>query len=295
VSPVTLRRLRRAFLLLTRISPRLAARVFLNRFALPGRRRLETLDEATLAKAHRSRLRFGTGTLEVYEWEPAAPRGHPVPTVVILHGWGSHAPRFSAFVEAVLARGWRALAFDAPGHGRSTGRGSSLMQFRSALDAVVEAYGPAQAFIAHSLGALALALRLGDPRTTAQTHAAVLISMPRDAAYLMELYLDALGAPPRVRALVRKGFTRRYGLGVEELSGFAQAARIGCPVLVVHDEDDESVPVTHGRDLHGLLPTGELHLTRGLGHNRLLRDAATVDAAIRFLARALSPGHRAVV
>jgi pimeloyl-ACP methyl ester carboxylesterase len=159
------------------------------------------------------------------------------------------------------------------------------MQFRDALDAVVRAHGPVQGFIAHSLGALALALRLADPLLGAR--AAVLISMPRDAVYLLELYLDALGASPRVREFVRAGFLRRYGLDIAQLSGLTHAPRIACPVLVVHDECDESVPVAHGRELQGLLPAGTLHLTQGLGHNRLLRDADTIAASVGFLAREL--------
>jgi pimeloyl-ACP methyl ester carboxylesterase len=103
----------------------------------------------------------------------------------------------------------------------------------------------------------------------------------------MELYLDALGAAPRVRAAVRRGFTRRYGLDIDELSGLTRAARITCPVLVVHDESDESVPVEHGYALQKALPRGALLVTRGLGHNRLLRHPATVAAVMTFLATAI--------
>jgi pimeloyl-ACP methyl ester carboxylesterase len=273
---------RRLFGLAAFLSSRLAARLFLDKFASPGRRRLEAIDESTLGRAQRRELAVGTEAITTYEWGPAG-----APTLLILHGWGSHAPRFSAFIEAGLSRGWRIVAFDAPGHGHSTGKRSSLMQFRSALDAVVESCGPVHGFIAHSLGALALALRLADIETTAQPRAAVLISMPRDTVYLMELYLDALGAAPRVRAAVRRGFTRRYGLDIDELSGLTRAARITCPVLVVHDESDESVPVEHGYALQKALPRGALLVTRGLGHNRLLRDPATVDAVMTFLATAI--------
>lgn len=274
--------MRRLFGLAGFLSPGLAARLFLDKFASPGRRRLESVDEGTLGRSRRRELVAGTEAIAIYEWGPAG-----APTLLIVHGWGSHAPRFSAFIEAGLARGWRIVAFDAPGHGHSTGKRSSLMQFRSALDAVVESCGPVQGFIAHSLGALALALRLADIEAEALPRAAVLISMPRDATYLMELYLDALGASPRVRTAVRLGFARRYGLDIDELSGLRNAARITCPVLVVHDESDESVPVDHAYALQRVLPRGALLVTRGLGHNRLLRDPATVDAVIAFLATAI--------
>jgi alpha-beta hydrolase superfamily lysophospholipase len=281
VSAATLARLRRLFSVLGLVSPQLAARVFLDRFARPGRRRLDAVDTATLATARRQRLDVGTDAIELYEWLPAAHAGSPA-TVCIVHGWGSHAPRFSALVDACLARGWRVLAFDAPAHGRSPGTRSSLMQFRTALDAVVDAHGPVDGLVAHSLGALAVTLRLADPAAP-PPRAAVLIGMPRDASFLMELYLEALGAGPRVRAAVRSGFIRRYGLDIDELSGIAQAARIACPVLVVHDRDDESVPVAHARELLGLLPRGTLHETQGLGHNRLLRDPAALAVVVDFL------------
>jgi pimeloyl-ACP methyl ester carboxylesterase len=87
---------------------------------------------------------------------------------------------------------------------------------------------------------------------------------------------------------VRAGFVARFAFPVEALSGLTHAAQITCPVLVVHDAEDESVPFAHARELQELLPQGVLHATHGLGHNRLLRDPATVAAVVDFLGTAMA-------
>src|SRR6185369_17615122 len=84
-------------------------------------------------------------------------------TALIVHGWSSRAARFALLAGALVDRGWRVLAFDAPGHGLSSGRSSSLPQVMAALDAVVTELGPVQALVGHSMGALAIACRRAGP------------------------------------------------------------------------------------------------------------------------------------
>lgn len=221
--------------------------------------------------------------LQVYEWGDAA-----APTLLLMHGWASHAPRHSAFVEAALARGWRVLAFDAPGHGRSSGRRSSLTQFRNALDAVIASHGPVRAVVAHSLGALAVAARLADPAVPMKARAAALISLPRDVGYLLESYLQLLAATPALRERVHALFQRRFGSTAAALTTDELAPHIECPVLLVHDRDDDVVPFEQAEALARLMPHATLLATHGLGHSGALRDATTVQAVLDFLAPAMT-------
>jgi pimeloyl-ACP methyl ester carboxylesterase len=279
LSPAKLARLRRMFAILGAISPTLAARVLIDRFQRPGRRRqLDAVDEAMLLRARHERLRVGDDDLQVYLWGR-----DDAPTVVLLHGWGSHAPRWSGFVEQIVAQGWRAIAFDAPAHGRSSGVRSSLPRFHAALDAVAVRYGPAHAFIAHSFGALTVATRLADADAPLRAAAAVLISLPRDAGYLLDLYLDMIEASARVRDAVHRLFVARFGVPPSTFSALTGASRVETPVLVVHDREDEAVPHDHSLEISALLPNGTLHLTQGLGHNRLLRDPTLIGTVMDFV------------
>jgi len=47
-------------------------------------------------------------------------------------------------------------------------------------------------------------------------------------------------------------------------------ARMTMPVLVLHGDEDQLVPVEHGRELHAVLPHSELVVFPGAGHNFLV-------------------------
>lgn len=63
-----------------------------------------------LAGAQRTALRW-------YRWDVAEARGG----VLLVHGFGDHAGRFSDVVRVLGARGYSVLAYDARGHGASEG------------------------------------------------------------------------------------------------------------------------------------------------------------------------------
>ena len=90
------------------------------------------------------------------------------PVAYLVHGWGGNGSQLAAFVRPLLAEGFRVVLFDAPAHGDSepgpAGPGRTHgVEFGKALDAVFAKFGPAEAVIAHSLGAIStyLTLRFG--------------------------------------------------------------------------------------------------------------------------------------
>ena len=279
VSASRLRWLRAGLGVLQAVSSSLAARVAFRLFLTPSRRRLDAGDAAALLRARVHRLPCGDGQIQVYEW------GDGPRTVVILHGWGSHAPRFVPMVEALVAAGWRVLAPDAPGHGKSTGRLSSLPQFITALDAIGVRFGPLDAAIGHSLGALAIALWLSDPArdATRKPHKAVLISAPPGAPFLIDAFHDMLGIRPATRIRMAELFHRRFGAEPDRFSCLPGAAGVGVPVLLVHDRQDDVVPIGHSTELNLRIPQSLLHATDGLGHSGLLRDTGTIERIKGFL------------
>ena len=252
----------------------------------PSRRQLDVVDAPTLAAARLRRLEFEGRALQLYEWGPdaaAAPR-----SVLLLHGWGSHAPRWTSFIDGIVERGWRAVAFDAPAHGRSEGSRSSLWQFRGALDRVITEAGPFDAVVAHSLGALALTQRLADV-SFPTPRAAVLASLPPDLGYLLDTFLQMIGADADLSARTHARFAKRFGRPASSFDSLSLAPQITTPLLLLHDRDDDITPVAHAERITPLLPHAALFLTQGFGHSGLLRDPAAVGAALGFLEGTLGP------
>jgi pimeloyl-ACP methyl ester carboxylesterase len=283
--------LRRVFALLQALSPALAARVAFRLFLRTFRHRLRAEDRVVLARARRHRLMAGSQPFEVHEW------GSGDRLAIILHGWGSSAARFTLMAEALQARGWRVLVPDAPGHGASPGNSSSLPQFIAALDAIAVRFGPPQALIGHSLGALGIARRHaeGPPEWASQLRAVVLISMPSGAPFLLEVFLSALQIRAATRASLVELFERRFRAGVENYAALPGAARIAARLLLVHDAGDDIVPWGHSDELlreagaggaiggGGPVRSVRLLNTAGLGHSALTRDAATIAQIADFL------------
>jgi pimeloyl-ACP methyl ester carboxylesterase len=60
------------------------------------------------------------------------------------------------------------------------------------------------------------------------------------------------------------------------------------PLLVVHDEQDRAVSIECGEQLAQAWPGASLKRTRGLGHNRILRDPAIVEAVVDYVRGVIS-------
>jgi pimeloyl-ACP methyl ester carboxylesterase len=256
--------------LLSRSAPGIAALWAERLFFTPPRR--DRRDEP--AGARRTTLRVDGRDVAVWAWG----RG---PAVVLVHGWGGWSGQLAGFVPTLVARGLTAVAFDAPGHGRSGGRRSSLPQFARALEAVASAVGPLHGVIAHSLGAAATAFAFARGLTAGR---AVFVGPPTNPAEWVRSFMAATGASPEVMARVERRFERRFGIRWSELSVPAVAPRMDVPLLVVHDRGDEEVPFSHGAEIAAAWPGATLLATEGLGHRRILREPAIVDRAVAFVA-----------
>jgi pimeloyl-ACP methyl ester carboxylesterase len=219
----------------------------------------------------------------------AQPQTRRGPVVALVHGWGSRAARLAVHVRALLERGFGVVAFDAPGHGESDGTLGSGVQAARALQAVA-ADRPIYGVLAHSLGAAAtmIALREGLPLSRA-----VFISPPGDIATYADHFARLFGLRPDVQAAMMRRTARRLRFAWADLDFAAMAAEMRhVELLLVHDRDDDEVPRRFGERIAAAWPRARLVTTEGLGHHRIARDPAIVDAAATFLAEGAA--HRGV-
>ena len=57
----------------------------------------------------------------------------------------------------------------------------------------------------------------------------------------------------------------------------AHAARLGCPLLVIHGSEDEISPIEDGRAIASAAPAGEIVEVEGAGHNDLWAEEGWVE------------------
>jgi pimeloyl-ACP methyl ester carboxylesterase len=296
VTPELRARLRRWFAFATRVSPQLAARLALELFVTPPRRKLDAVDVPVVARATRHALAVDSDRVAALEWMPlrarapaTAPEG-TLQTVLLLHGWGSHAARFGHFIDPLTTRGFRVVGLDAPAHGDSTGRRCDLSRFRAALRTALAEFAPVTGIVAHSMGASAAVWQLAD-EPHPDVRALVVVGMPRDVGYMLESFALVLDLRADVTRRLRSLFTQRFGAPPEHFSAHALAGRLSVPTLVVHDRDDDVAPAQHAREFAARLRNPRLRETGGLHHSGALRDSATIDEIVEFLSDT-TPGHR---
>lgn len=269
--------LRAVFRTLGPVAPDAAARLAETIFCTPPRHEVREREERFLetGTAFQVPWRRERETMALAGW-----RWGSGPLVVLVHGWGSRAGRFSRFVPELVKAGFSAIAYDNPAHGRTGGRLASLPEFADALTAMVQANGPVAAYVGHSLGASALMLAQG---RGLQSALSVLISAPADPEIFSRRFARHLAMPDRVRERMEQKLRHRLRIEWRDLYTPGHAATFPHPLLIVHDEGDADVPFADGETIAQAAPRATLVRTTGLGHRAIMRDPEVVRRVVAFI------------
>ncbi|MBA2960603.1 MULTISPECIES: alpha/beta fold hydrolase [Ramlibacter] len=276
-----LRWLRLALAATQRLWPALAVRVALRIFGTPLPPRWLQRRSGWDRGWQHERWPFEDGTLTLYT-RPGAAAG---PLVLLVHGWGGEAGQMLPLADALAAAGLQPVLLDLPAHGRSAGTRSNLPQFARAIGyatARLRAQGQAlHALVAHSLGANAAALATS--RDGIARHL-VLLAPPASPRDYTGLFAHVFGLSEATRAALQARIEAREGALMADFEPPAVGPRIGAPSLVVHDRGDRINPFAHGEAFAAHIAGARLLATSGLGHRKVLHDAAVLQAVAAFLA-----------
>jgi pimeloyl-ACP methyl ester carboxylesterase len=193
--------------------------------------------------------------------------------VVVLHGAGSCKESHFDFARRCRAYGFAAVAFDQRGHGASEG----ALDGRAVADVVTIAgllpAGQPVALRGSSMGGY-LALVAAE----AAGADAVVAICPASAAGLRrgvrERRFDFRAAQPALDAFLA------------EHDELAAAEGLACPLLLLHAEGDEQVPVEHSRELHAVSERCRLIVVPGGHHRSVQHDDELQDLSVRFIRKA---------
>jgi pimeloyl-ACP methyl ester carboxylesterase len=251
----------------------LAMRLFFTPVARDRRARIAAVPTPWYAQRHR----FEHG--ELVSWRRRDSAGH-ARRVLLTHGWAGDAQQMRALGDAVAAAGFDPVLLDLPAHGASDGVRATLPQWVRALFTASATLGPWHGAVAHSLGALAVAHSAA--RGLSAERLALVAPSPPPALFL-RWFAAGLGLNDSLAERMERAIAHREGVGVEQFAPDWLGPRVTQPTLVLHDADDRTAPLATGRALANALPRGQMQLTQGLGHRRILEDAAVIDAVVRHL------------
>jgi pimeloyl-ACP methyl ester carboxylesterase len=206
--------------------------------------------------------------------------------VVILHGAGSCKESHHDYARAAVADGLAAIAFDQRGHGESDGPMDARMtqDVETVAGVLRAALGDAKAPVA--LRGSSMGGYLAIVAAPASQAGAVVAICPASASGLSRgLRADDLQFAADKPAL--ESFLESHPLepAVRELAS---------PLLLLHAEGDERVPVEHSRELADAIGPagGRLIVVPGGHHRSIQHDQELQGVSLQFIARALGLGRR---
>jgi pimeloyl-ACP methyl ester carboxylesterase len=254
------------------VAPSLVA-PFFRRMMLKPRRHVRPPPVLALPLAD-ERIALGDG-LVAWRWGEG-------PVVLLVHGFEGNRAQFAAIVEALVGRGFAAVALDVPAHGESAGDELTAVKFIAAIERTLARLGPVHAVIGHSLGG---AMSLYSVARSGGSRRVAVVSAPSSLMRELKRFAAAVGLSERgTRAFIASVETH-VGRPAADFDVRHLAGKVDLPLLMIHDQNDRQVPVVEAARTAHVLPGAELMVTRGLGHNRLLADPAVVNALVAFVAQ----------
>lgn len=270
----------RAFLVTAKIleatSPKLAARFAMKLFTTPVKFKLPKREEEMDKRSRQEVVIIPSfkKSVNVYFL------GDGPMKVLLVHGWSGRGTQLVTLADRLVKQGYSTVSFDAPAHGKSTGKTSDMTEFITCILQLEQLYGPFEFAVGHSLGAMAL---LNSIKKGLQIKKAVIIGSGDVVKDIMDDFTQKLGMKIAIRDLLIRMFEKKFGETINTYSAYIAAQAVTIPVLVVHDEDDNDVPVTAAHNIYKHLPDAQLIITQGLGHRKILGDKTVIKQIIEFL------------
>jgi fermentation-respiration switch protein FrsA (DUF1100 family) len=180
--------------------------------------------------------------------------------VLFFHGNGGNISHRLVAARALADAGANVLLFDYRGYGRSTGRPAEAGTYRDARAALLALRAQPGldaapvVYLGESLGgAVATELAVAEPPAALVLQST--FTSVREMARLHYPFIPSALVPAAYPTLDR-------------------IARVRCPVLILHGDRDDIVPLAHGQALFARAAGSKrLDVVRGAGHNDLLTVA----------------------
>lgn len=275
VTPLPLRIIPVVFPWIERLAPALALRFFVHLFITPFRYKTPEKELEVIKTSEKFSVNLDGKKIQCYSWGSG-------PAVLFVHGWAGRGTQLRKFIEPLNRIGFKAVAMDGPAHGGSEGKSTNPEEFSRAISLIVQKIGNVSAIIAHSFGGIGSlsAISTGLPVKTL-----INIASPTIGDEIIKNYLRALNGSAKTGEAFKKRILEKTGKSFDEITSLELVKKVPADLnlLLVHDEGDKEVSMSHPKALVAQFPRAQLYQTKGLGHNRILKDEEVIKYIVTFI------------
>ena len=249
-------------------------------------------------KLFRTPIRFKTPKSEKLLEEIAEKRMHLIPEinkkvmvysygnskrrVLLVHGWSGRGTQIYKIANKLLEKGYMTISFDAPAHGKSPGKTTMMTEFIATIKQLEKEFGDFEIAIGHSLGGMAV---LNAVKQGLNVQKIVTIGAGDMITDIIKNFIQKLKLKSDLVDKMKQFFLKYFGEDVDNYSASVAAKEIKTPVFIIHDTEDNEVTVSCAYNIRQKLVNGELLITNGLGHTRILKDDEVIERIIEFINR----------
>lgn len=208
--------------------------------------------------------------------------GYSKRKVLLVHGWSGRGTQLYKIADKLLENGFMTISFDGPAHGHSTGKTTMMNEFVFTIMYLEKKQGPFEFAIGHSLGGMAV---LNSIKQGLQVKKAISISAGCVITDIIKDFVNKLELKPVLVSKIKNNFYRKFGEDIDNYSANIAAQKVTIPTLVIHDSNDNDVHVSCAHNIRQNLQQGELLVTNGLGHRRILKDDFVIKRIMDFIKR----------
>jgi len=274
---LALKYVRAKFKILSSLSKRKAAEKAFELFCTPQTRTDKALP-SIFERSEKIEFAFKEDIVRGYRWNYPAQK-----KLLILHGFESSVVNFDKYIEPLIKKGYEVLAFDAPAHGRSSGKTINAVVYKEFVQYICKNFGPVDSFLTHSFGGLALCLALEEIPHSDSTKI-VLIAPAAETKTAIDQFFKLLKLDNYI--------IKEFDSIIEEVGGQLPdwysvsriAPKLKGQVLFLQDKDDYMTPLLDVKPIMDKnYPNFQFIVSEGLGHRRIYRDDQTREKIIEFL------------
>lgn len=275
-TPVLLKIIRWGFPKLEAIAPVWAQKIFIRLFFSPlhfttpeKERKAETFAELFSFKVNNK-------FVQAYSW------GKTNPYVLVVHGWAGRATQFRRFVKPFATAGYSVVGFDAPAHGKSSGKQTTIIEFEDAIKKIYELRGEPHAIISHSFGGGAVFFAAANGLPVKKM---INIASPSIGDEIINTYLRTINGSQKTGDAFKQYVHKTFGKPFDDYTALHLVKHLPEPieVLLIQDENDKEVNIIHAEELMKAYPSARLIQTKKLGHTRILKDNDVIRNCVTFV------------
>jgi len=206
--------------------------------------------------------------------------GYSKKKVLLAHGWAGRGTQLFQLADKILENKMMVISFDAPAHGLSSGKTTSMTEFIETIQQINKKYGPFDAAIGHSFGGMAL---LNSVASGLNINKLVTIGADNSIPQIFKYFVNKIGLKPVIARNLELFFEKKYKAKIDCYTSEKAAKKVLIPTLIVHDSEDKFVPVRSAISIRQNLKNGELLITNGLGHHKIFKDPYIIQRIIDFI------------